>query len=91
MKLKNSNHVVAESFEFFRKDRDSLIYIEDGKTLRIQAEAGYNPDYYTALYLSSVEKWTIPENVKIDTKKKQEIEKNIVEGFSLMGTRVKIE
>jgi len=91
MKLINPNHVEAENFEFFRKDRDSLIYIEIDKILRIQVEAGFDPDYYTVVYLSPVEKWTMPENTPINAQKKQEIEVNIIKGFQLMRTRIKIE
>lgn len=91
MKLINPNHIKDDNFEFFRKDRDSVIYIENGKTLRIQAEAGYDPDYFTALYLSPVEKWNIPGNTPINAQKKLEIEENLIKGFQLMRTRLKIE
>lgn len=91
MKLINPNHVEAENFEFFRQDKDSLIYIEKGKSVRIQVEAGYDPDYYTAVYLTPVEKWTIPESTPINAQKKQEIAENIIRGFQFMGTKVKIE
>lgn len=91
MKLINPNHIVSKNFEFFRKDKDSIIYTEGENYVRIQVEAGYDPEYYTAIYLSIVKEWTVPKGKGLDECKKNRIAKNIKKGFQFMNTRVKIE
>jgi len=65
--------------------------MEGENCIRIQVEAGYDPDYYTAVFFSVVKEWTVPKGKRLDESEKNQIAKNIKRGFLFINTRVKIE
>ncbi|MEO6839006.1 MAG: hypothetical protein ABI185_11515 [Ginsengibacter sp.] len=91
MKLINPNHVKDAAFEIETIDRNTIIYRENSKEVLLEREAGYDPEHYTAVYLSIVNKWNIPKDQEIETSKKDQIAENLKKGFDFMGERLKIE
>lgn len=91
MKLIDPNYVKDDDFEIETINRNTILYREHLKEVSLEREAGYDPEYYTAVYLSIVNEWNIPEGEKIDKNKKNQIIENLKKGFAFMGTRIKIE
>lgn len=91
MKLINPNHVKDAVFEMETIDRNTIVYRENSKEVFLEREAGYDPEHYTVVYLSIVNKWNIPKDQEIDTSKKDQIAENLKKGFDFMGERLKIE
>ncbi len=91
MKLISPNHVKDDDFEIETINRDTISYRENSKEVLLEREAGYDPEHYTAVYLSIVNEWDIPKGEKIDKNKKNQIAKNLKKGFAFMESRIKVE
>ncbi|MES2893271.1 MAG: hypothetical protein V4725_14700 [Bacteroidota bacterium] len=91
MKLLGPNHVKADNFEIEIIHRGTVVYRENEMEVSFEREAGYDPEHYTAVYLSMANEWNVPPGKKIDENQRSQMVINFNKAFKLMGTRLKIE
>lgn len=91
MKLIDPNYVKDDDFEIETINRSTILYREDLKEVSLEREAGYDPEYYTAVYLSVANEWNVPKGEKLDKNQKNRITENLKKAFAFIGTRLKIE
>lgn len=91
MKLVTPNHVIADSFEIKRENKDRIIYKEINKSLTIWVEAVFNPEHYLVIYLNEVKQWNEPSSHLLTSNDSERIRLNIQTAYDLIGTKISFE
>jgi len=91
MTLINPGYVKAEDFEVETINRGTICYREYPNEVSLEREAGYDPEHYTAIYLTNVREWDTPKGEAINKVSKVKIASNLEKAFELMNGRLKIE
>lgn len=85
MKLINPNYLIADHFEVQTMSKDVIEYREGGRIVEIYREWGYDPGYYTTIFLSDIKSWNDGQVVSQDELLR--IKKNIDLAYQMMKGR----